>query len=1204
VISDGGNNRGFVFQGGGTLALNGANTFAGGITHTAGSISINNGAGLGTGTYTVGAGVTGSATLDSPPSAFLTVANTAAVTVANNIVLPAPAAATAYTIVKNSASATTGTQLNFTGNLTGGGANTKLFLNSNTGGDTTTTYRLAGNNTFTATVELWRGGIVVASANALGNPTNLIRLDGNNNTTLGDLRFEVGGTFANPFELVSDGPINPNANAVELSGVVSGTTPFVKIGAGTLTLSGANTYTSPTTVSVGTLRIGNGGTSGTLGTGDVTNNASLSFNRSDSSTVSNVISGTGTVVQAGTGTTVLTGVNTFTGPLVVNAGTLAIGSTGSIATTTVTVNSGGVLDVSAPFGFTIPVGTTLTVGRTGSAATDVVGSLTVAGTLSVGGTGTARTASFGNDLTLNAAQVNFDLSNATTVGGGVNDLVRIAGNLSLTGTTGININQTNGALASGTYTLFQYVGTLTGTTANLQLNGLSSGTTRQTFNLNAGSGTNSAITLGVTGSPADLTWVGNAGNNVWDLVQTANWTGAPGATPDNRFYNLDTVTFTQTGVGGATAVNLTAAVNPGSVTVNATQDYTISGSGSIIGTGGLTKQGTGTLVLATNNTFTGAVTLSAGTLQIGTGGTTGSIAANVTDNAALVFNRSDALTYAGVISGSGTVSQIGAGVLTLSGVNSYAGATTVTGGGTLAITADANLGTAPGAATPAALVLNNGTLSTTGSFALAAARGLAAGPTSGSGGATINVTSGTLTYNGVLANNGAGTGSLTKTGAGTLLLGGANTYSGGTTLSAGALAFSSNTAFGTGPVTTGTGVVSSTTLTSPPGPFLNASGATSLSLANNIVLPAPAAATAYTFLKDTGGQVDLTGVISGGNANAKIFFNTNTAGDSTTTFRLSGTNTFLATVELWRGAFVATNSASFGDPTNLVRMDGNNNTTLGDLRFDTGVTLPNPVELVISSVPIGTAGNAATLSGLVTGVGGINKLGAGTLTLTAANTFAGNSVVNGGVLAVNGNHAAVTGTTTVNNTGTLAGTGTLGGPVTVNSGGTVRGGTDTGTGTLTTANVTVASGGALLANLSAPGTASQLALGANTLNLATGSVLRLTGVTGFNPNVGGTYTLATTSTGNLQLDGATQSNGFVFGSYVQGTGATGPVTIDTSALGATIGTGSQLNLSVSGTNLVLQFTPVPEPITGLAVGFGVVALGWVRRSRRSVAPAA
>ncbi len=62
-------------------------------------------------------------------------------------------------------------------------------------------------------------------------------------------------------------------------------------------------------------------------------------------------------------------------------------------------------------------------------------------------------------------------------------------------------------------------------------------------------------------------------------------------------------------------------------------------------------------ILTGANTYTGGTTISAGTLQIGNGGTTGSVAGDIVDNGALVFNRSNALTYAGVISGTGTLTK-------------------------------------------------------------------------------------------------------------------------------------------------------------------------------------------------------------------------------------------------------------------------------------------------------------------------------------------------------------------------------------------------------------------------------------------------------------------------------------------------------------------------------------------------------------------
>jgi len=184
---------------------------------------------------------------------FLTVANTAAVAIPNDIVFPAPASAVTCTLIKNSPGATTGTQLSFNGTLSGGNANMELFLNSNTGSDNTTTYLFAGTNTFLAAdINLNRGSIIVASPSGLGDPSNLIEIDANNNYTLGDLRFAISMTLTNPIELVWDANnIGVGTNNVTLLGPISGTGPLNKVGTGTLTLGTANSYSGVTTVSNG-----------------------------------------------------------------------------------------------------------------------------------------------------------------------------------------------------------------------------------------------------------------------------------------------------------------------------------------------------------------------------------------------------------------------------------------------------------------------------------------------------------------------------------------------------------------------------------------------------------------------------------------------------------------------------------------------------------------------------------------------------------------------------------------------------------------------------------------------------------------------------------------------------------------------------------------------------------------------------------------
>ncbi len=96
----------------------------------------------------------------------------------------------------------------------------------------------------------------------------------------------------------------------------------------------------------------------------------------------------------------------------------------------------------------------------------------------------------------------------------------------------------------------------------------------------------------------------------------------------------------------------------------------------------LTLNGTGTQVLAGSNTYTGLTTITAGTLQIGSGGTTGSInsTSGVVDNGLLAFNRSDTAVFGVPVSGSGGLTQMGPGTLILTGSETFTGPTTVSGG--------------------------------------------------------------------------------------------------------------------------------------------------------------------------------------------------------------------------------------------------------------------------------------------------------------------------------------------------------------------------------------------------------------------------------------------------------------------------------------------------------------------------------------------
>ena len=181
-----------------------------------------------------------------------------------------------------------------------------------------------------------------------------------------------------------------NFDAV-LPGVLSGAGGLAWAGPGKLTLGGNNTYAGTTTISNGTLQIGDGGTAGTLGAGAVTNNAAMIFNRSDGATVANLISGTGSVVKTGTGTLTLTGANTYIGGTTVSVGRLIGNATslqGAIANSGVVefnqTGAGTYSGVMSGTGGLVQSGAgtlTLTATNTYSGTTRVAGGLIINGSI-------------------------------------------------------------------------------------------------------------------------------------------------------------------------------------------------------------------------------------------------------------------------------------------------------------------------------------------------------------------------------------------------------------------------------------------------------------------------------------------------------------------------------------------------------------------------------------------------------------------------------------------------------------------------------------------------------------------------------------------------------------------------------------------------------------------------------------------------------
>ena len=210
------------------------------------------------------------------------------------------------------------------------------------------------------------------------------------------------------------------------------------------------------------------------------------------------------------------------------------------------------------------------------------------------------------------------------------------------------------------------------------------------------------IYLNITAPPI-LTWrgaVGSTPNSTWDIGTTPDWFTA------QTFANNDLVQFNDTASNAV--VNLTTVLTPDSTTVsNNVLAYKFIGIGSV-SNGNLAKQGTGSLVVDNSgaNSFS-SINIATGTVQVGNNDANGSLGSGaVNDSGSLVFDQTVNNTFGNAISGNGSLSQIGSGVLTVNNANTaFAGTVTVTGG----ILAAGN-GSALGANTNVITVSSGGTL--------------------------------------------------------------------------------------------------------------------------------------------------------------------------------------------------------------------------------------------------------------------------------------------------------------------------------------------------------------------------------------------------------------------------------------------------------------------------------------------------------------
>lgn len=857
---------------------------------------------------------------------------------------------------------------------------------------------------------------------------------------------DIDGIASFSFNYSGD-PTVPATLAADLSG----TGGLELTSAGTLLVTGANTYSGGTTIADGTISLGS---ATALGSG------MISF-----ADVSSPVAG---ILQYNTGIT--------------------------------TDYSGQISSAGSQF---VAIDTNFqdVTFATGLAGADTILAKSGDGTLTLSGTNiyTGDTMAFGGVLEVTTG------GSITTTG----NLLMLAGTFSVTGGSvsahearglGGNVEVHRGSLGVDSLTLgddwFGFPGTSTMTVSG---GTVTAGTT--VLGSTAGSGGTLIVNGGVFTSTGDLT-VGLVGGGLLQVGTTG--TIAVGGTLSKASGSTIDITTGGTlriGLGGTSGTLVgDLFLGGGMLVFDRSNDSTYGGI--LAGAGSVTKAGAGTLTLTAANTYSGTTTISSGTLQIGAGSTTGSIGGDVLNNATLAFNRSGAINYGGAITGSGALVQAGAGTLTLTGASRYSGATTVAAGtlevasgGSVDSTGNLMIGNGTTAAlvvsggslTSAAATIGNGSLgngsatissgtwTNTGNLVVGANDALGALSINGTGrvivagaltkgsygtinlasGGTLQIGSGSATgsLGTDLVNNGAlvfaptgsssyggvisGTGTLTQQGSGILSLTGADTYSGGTTIAAGTLAVTSGGAINH--TAADVSIASGGTLSVSGGSVSNAFGTVGNLGAGTATVTSGTWTNAGALRVgwgDAGHPANGTLAISGGrvtNTIAYLGFGAGSVGQATVS---AGTWTSSDALQIGYGGASGALTVSGGTVTNTDGIIGEGLSSSGTATISSG-TWTNSGALTVG-VDRGS-GTLAVSGGMLASTTGSVGSGAGSI---GTATVSGGTWKNTGNLVI-GNGG--TGTLSINGTGTVIVGGSLykgtsggGGTINLSTGGTLK----------------------------------------------------------------------------------------------------------------------------------------------------------------------